>query len=127
MHHDLTLPDFPLCVEWMDCPPSAAAAATTAGQAAAVGSYAAVGTFNPAIEIWDLDVLDTMEPVAVLGGVDKSASYAHSPGCPPHVPTFAQQRMFNTTTHTHSPTQWQADQEEEEEGQAKEWHEAAQG
>ena len=29
--------------------------------------------------------------------------------------------------HTHSPTQWQADQQEEEEGQAKEWHEAAQG
>jgi hypothetical protein len=28
----------------------------------------AVGTFRPGIEIWDLDVLDPLEPSAVLGG-----------------------------------------------------------
>lgn len=34
----------------------------------------AVGTFSPAIEIWNLDVLDPLEPTATLGGVDESAS-----------------------------------------------------
>jgi periodic tryptophan protein 1 len=28
-----------------------------------------VGTFNPAIEIWNLDVLDPLEPSAILGGL----------------------------------------------------------
>lgn len=32
------------------------------------GSYAAVGTFRPGIELWDLDVLDPLEPTRVLGG-----------------------------------------------------------
>jgi periodic tryptophan protein 1 len=34
----------------------------------------AVGTFDPAIEIWNLDVMDPLEPTAVLGGaVDPSS------------------------------------------------------
>ena len=33
-----------------------------------LGSFVAVGTFQPAIEIWNLDVLDPIEPTAVLGG-----------------------------------------------------------
>ena len=32
------------------------------------GHYAAVATFEPGIEIWDLDVLDCTEPVCRLGG-----------------------------------------------------------
>lgn len=31
-------------------------------------SYCAVGTFEPGIEIWNLDVLDPLEPTATLGG-----------------------------------------------------------
>jgi hypothetical protein len=52
-HHDITLPDFPICLSWMDCPPFQQADGTQME----VGNYIAVGTFNPAIEIWNLDVL----------------------------------------------------------------------
>jgi hypothetical protein len=44
---DITLPDFPLSLAWMDCPPFLAGQ-----QQQAVGNYMAVGTFLPAIEIW---------------------------------------------------------------------------
>lgn len=64
VHHEIALPAFPLCLSWMNCPPRPATAETPAQ----VGNYVAVGTFKPAIEIWDLDVLDVLEPCAVLGG-----------------------------------------------------------
>lgn len=63
VHHDITLPEFPLCLAWMDCPPFLAD-----GGQMAIGNYIAVGTFNPEIEIWNLDVLDPLEPTATLGG-----------------------------------------------------------
>lgn len=68
-HHDIMLPDFPLCMAWMDCPPFVA----SDGQQQTIGNYVAVGTFSPAIEIWNLDVLDPVEPSAVLGGEDVNA------------------------------------------------------
>ena len=92
-HHDVALPEFPLCLAWTDCPPyregeteGGASGATAylsssakAEQEAAssvngdvgqrsVGNYIAVGTFQAGIEIWNLDVLDPIEPAAVLGG-----------------------------------------------------------
>jgi len=57
---------FPLSLAWLDCPPGAAA-----GEAR--GNFVAVGTMMPAIELWDLDVLDASEPVMVLGGEDVNA------------------------------------------------------
>jgi periodic tryptophan protein 1 len=69
VHHDISLPDFPICLAWMDCPPFRAD-----GGQETVGSYVAVGAFNPAIEIWNLDVLDPLEPSAVLGGIDPGSS-----------------------------------------------------
>lgn len=36
------------------------------------GNFCAVGTFTPGIEIWNLDVLNALEPVCVLGGEDTS-------------------------------------------------------
>lgn len=62
-HHDITLPEFPICIAWMDCPPY-----QTNGSQISIGNYCAVGTFDPAIEIWNLDVMDPLEPTAVLGG-----------------------------------------------------------
>jgi periodic tryptophan protein 1 len=60
-HHDLLLPAFPLCVSWMDCP--------TDGREGRANRVA-VGTMYPGIEIWDLDVIDAVEPVATLGGYE---------------------------------------------------------
>ena len=65
VHHDITMPTFPLCVEWLDF----ATAQTVDGTAHTTpGSFAAIGTFGPGIGIYDLDVLEALEPDATLGG-----------------------------------------------------------
>jgi len=66
VHHDLLLPAFPLCLDWLDFK-----LGRRAGQEG-TGNYVAVGTFDPDIEIWDLDSLDVMYPDAILGHKDKS-------------------------------------------------------
>ncbi|MCI05905.1 putative WD repeat-containing protein C17D11.16, partial [Trifolium medium] len=35
------------------------------------GNFLAVGSMGPSIEIWDLDVIDEVEPCVVLGGKEK--------------------------------------------------------
>lgn len=64
VHHDLMLPAFPLCLAWLDFDPR---------DPGIPGSFVAVGTMTPEIEIWDLDVLDAIEPVLVLGGTAEEA------------------------------------------------------
>lgn len=60
VHHDVMLPSFPLCVEWVGAPLS------RNGQASH-GNFAAIGTFEPEIELWDLDVLEVPYPTVILG------------------------------------------------------------
>ncbi|WVQ83160.1 hypothetical protein IAT38_005298 [Cryptococcus sp. DSM 104549] len=61
-HHDLMLPTFPLCVEWLDFPPGEGP-----NGEGKPGSYVAVGSFDPTIEIWDADLVDGLYPRAILG------------------------------------------------------------
>ncbi|KAF2013212.1 periodic tryptophan protein-like protein [Aaosphaeria arxii CBS 175.79] len=62
VHHDIMLPAIPLAVEWLDVP-----VGKTSGDSDARGNFVAVGTMDPDIEIWNLDVVDSMYPDAVLG------------------------------------------------------------
>jgi len=59
VHHDIPLPSYPLCL--------AHGTINSDGQA---GNYVAVGSFHPGIEIWNLDILDVLEPDCILGGED---------------------------------------------------------
>ncbi|XP_058084334.1 uncharacterized WD repeat-containing protein C17D11.16-like [Magnolia sinica] len=61
VHHDIILPAFPLCTSWLDCN-------LKSGDK---GNFIAVGSMEPAIEIWDLDLIDEVQPFMVLGGISK--------------------------------------------------------
>lgn len=62
VHHDYPLPAIPLCVEWLDLP-----VGRGKPDASSSGNYVAVGTLDPDIELWDLDMIDSMYPNAILG------------------------------------------------------------
>ncbi|RDW77093.1 WD40 repeat-like protein [Coleophoma cylindrospora] len=62
VHHDIMLPAIPLCVEWLDLP-----VGKTNAEKDSRANFVAVGTFDPDIEIWDLDTVDCMYPNAILG------------------------------------------------------------
>lgn len=64
VHHDIMLPAIPLCVEWLDLP---VGKDPNIADPDSRGNYVAVGTFDPDIEIWDLDTIDCMYPNAILG------------------------------------------------------------
>ena len=75
LHHDILLAAYPLSLEWLDCYPHEVDNANghrrlpPPPSLLACGSYVAVGTFRPEIEIWNTDVIDVMEPECVLGGL----------------------------------------------------------
>jgi periodic tryptophan protein 1 len=78
VHHDLMLPNFPLCIEWLDFGPSS----TSAGGDSTTqlpGNFVAVGTLDPEIEIWSLDVVDPMYPDMMLGRPDLSKAHVPTP------------------------------------------------
>jgi periodic tryptophan protein 1 len=66
LHHDMMLTSFALCVEWLSYLPGS--------NTNEKKNLAAVGTFDPEIEIWDLDVVDSVKPVAKLGSLSEVAS-----------------------------------------------------
>ncbi|KAK0612939.1 WD40-repeat-containing domain protein [Bombardia bombarda] len=62
VHHDIMLPAIPLCVEWLNIP-----VGKPSVEKDSVANFVAIGTFDPDIEIWDLDTVDCMYPNAILG------------------------------------------------------------
>ncbi|GMN54382.1 hypothetical protein TIFTF001_023512 [Ficus carica] len=61
VHHEVMIFEFPLCMAWLDCP-------LKGGER---GNFIAVGSMEPSIEIWDLDIIDEVQPCMVLGGDEK--------------------------------------------------------
>lgn len=63
VHHDIMLSSFPICMEWLGVDPS------TFGNAESDrANLAVLGTFLSDIEIWNLDILDNVEPALLLQG-----------------------------------------------------------
>ncbi|KAF8656211.1 hypothetical protein AX16_002647 [Volvariella volvacea WC 439] len=83
VHHDLMLPNFPLCLEWLDFPPMSSSSSNTVRyenpENPGFGNYIAVGTLDPEIEIWSLDVLEAMYPASILGRPDKTEAHIPTP------------------------------------------------
>ncbi|KAL0955075.1 hypothetical protein HGRIS_003992 [Hohenbuehelia grisea] len=80
VHHDIMLPSFPLCLEWLDfAPPAFTSSSSDTPAARPPGNFIAVGTLEPEIEIWSLDVIDPMYPDAILGRADEDTPEAHVP------------------------------------------------
>lgn len=64
VHHDIMLPAFPLCVEWINYKPGQLIVPESDEN---IGNFAAIGTFDPLIEIWNLDCMDKAFPDMILG------------------------------------------------------------
>ncbi|PSC72392.1 putative WD repeat-containing [Micractinium conductrix] len=77
VHHSLMLPAFPLAVTWLDCDPTGRRERA---------NIAAVASFEPGIELWDMDVVDSVEPLATLGGADYAAARAAAAAAAPEEP-----------------------------------------
>ena len=95
VHHDWNIPSFPLCMQYLTADPRRHNQAIDSkddeenmddedavdvdhdtmntASADGRGNFLAIGTFLPFIEIWNLDVLDVLEPVATLGGYQEQA------------------------------------------------------
>ncbi|KAF8589460.1 transductin family protein/WD-40 repeat family protein [Ramaria rubella] len=76
VHHDIMLPSFPLCLEWLDFHPVGPAPVVHPSTS---GNYIAVGTMEPEIEIWSLDTLEAIYPASMLGRPDLSKAHTPTP------------------------------------------------
>ncbi|POS87557.1 hypothetical protein EPUL_002390 [Erysiphe pulchra] len=62
VHNDIMLPAIPICLEWLDFAVGKLDEKNNSG-----ANFVAIGTLDPDIEIWDLDMIDCMYPNAILG------------------------------------------------------------
>lgn len=68
VHHDFFLPFFPLCIEWLSHDP----------ESEKPGNLCAIGSMNPVITVWDLDIQDSLEPAFKLGSMGNKRSKKRS-------------------------------------------------
>lgn len=105
VHHDLMLPSFPLCLEWLDFKPAAYAddgdepQLLPRGEPGAHGSYIAVGTMDPEIEIWSMDVVEAAFPDAILGRRDLTKDLGMPMGTGKKKRRQQAKRVANSTHH----------------------------
>jgi periodic tryptophan protein 1 len=83
-HHDLLLSSMPLCLEWLDYPVSsttvkAESMDTEDDPASRFGNYVAIGTMEPEIEIYSIDLLESVYPDAILGNPKETATHVPEP------------------------------------------------
>lgn len=71
IHHDMILGGIPLCLESIENDPT---------DTMRSANLVAVGTMLPTIEIWDVDVVDGIDPVMTLGQLPSLPSAAASSG-----------------------------------------------
>lgn len=57
VHHDILLPSFPMTLEWLNYDPGESQR----------GNLVAIGSMSPIIDVWDVDVIDSIEPAFSLG------------------------------------------------------------
>ncbi|KAG6851135.1 hypothetical protein H0H93_001015 [Arthromyces matolae] len=79
VHHDLMLPNFPLCLEWLDFPLASSSSSSPPSKNPGFGNYIAVGTLDPEIEIWSLDSVEAMYPASILGRPDQTKAHVPVP------------------------------------------------
>uniref|UniRef100_A0A8D8YDC9 Periodic tryptophan protein 1 homolog n=1 Tax=Cacopsylla melanoneura TaxID=428564 RepID=A0A8D8YDC9_9HEMI len=70
VHHDLLLPNVPLCFEWIGYDPGSSE----------TGNLCAIGDLGPIIKVWDLDIIDCLKPAFTLGKKKKEPKkgYKHT-------------------------------------------------
>ncbi len=83
VHHEISIPSIPLALAWLPTHPRAGQTSALGTPFPATGSFAAVGTFLPGIEIWNCDVISPVEPVCVLGGFEEQDPLLAPPASAP--------------------------------------------
>lgn len=87
VHHDVRLEAFPLALAFL--------------QHGSAGARVAVGTMEPRIDVWDLDVMEPAAPVASLGGDAPTAAGRKAPRPTPGAHGDA---VLSVSWRRHSPT-----------------------